>query len=63
MKVHYKATLDSSSKMLDGLPIQLPVGTKVNCKIRDVQPLCANANEAEKLWYKEEVERNTVDGK
>ena len=58
MKVHYKAIVDSKCKEIDGLPMQISVGSKVTCKIRDVQPLCQNADEVEKRWYQEEVEPN-----
>lgn len=62
MKVHYNATLSSSNKQIDGMPMQLEVGSTVTCKIRDVQPLCKNATYAEREWYKDQVESNTVNG-
>ena len=62
MKIHYQATVHSDCKEIDGLPMQIAVGSKVTCKIRDVQPLCDNATDDEAKWYKEQIERNTVDG-
>jgi len=62
MKIHYQATVHSDCKEIDGLPMQIAVGSKVTCKICDVQPLCENSTQAEKDWYKEQIERNTVDG-
>jgi len=63
MKIHYKAQVSSTSKEVDGLPMTLTVGSVVNCKLKNVTPLCRNADDREKKWYKEQIERNTVDGK
>lgn len=61
MQVHYKATLDSSSKMLDGLPMQLAVGSKVTCKLREVDELKYGCTDAERRWYETEVVPNIKD--
>lgn len=63
MKIHYKAIIHSDCKEIDGLPAQIPVGSKVLCKLRDVQPLCNNCEKGsdEEVWYTTQIMPNTVD--
>ena len=55
MTIHYKARVSSKDKMLNGLPIDLPVGIEVKCRIFDVDELKINHTQLEKEWYNKEV--------
>ena len=60
MTIVYNARVSSSNKQVDGLPMTLPVGTVVKCKIKDVEPLCANCTDIERRWYEEQIVPNIV---
>lgn len=64
MKVYYQATVSSNCKEIDGLPMEIPVGSKVACKIRDVDPLCeyCEVGSKEEKWYNEQIVPNIVNG-
>ena len=56
MNIVYKMNIKSAVKEIDGLPMELVVGSKLDCFVSNVQPLCNNAvkgsdEEVWKLFY------------
>jgi len=63
MTVIYNAKVSSKNKQIDGLPMELPVGVKVTCRLCDVDKLKHDATDIEKRWYEEQVVPNVVKDK
>ena len=63
MTVIYNAKVCSNNPRIDGLPMELPVGIKITCKIRDADKLKYDATNMEKRWYAEQVVPNIVEDK
>lgn len=61
MQVYYNMQISSKNKMIDGLPMQLAVGSKLDCKVKEVEPIKVSATQDEIDWYNKEVKRK-IDG-
>ena len=60
MKIHYQIRVQCKDEALRNIPITVAVGDKITGKITWAQPLCNNAIDSEKLWYKEQIEGNMI---